>query len=243
MKAKQAVCQSNLNTIGKALAMYSGVSSGSTPFPLLDCTKGADPNVKPTDKNATDDVWDGEVGTGGMQNFWLVASGNKTTGAQDLVAPSAFHCPSDGRWAARTSATAAGWTSPYQYSYGVHFPYDKDADGKDNPARLSDDGMDGGVAILSDLNPGGPVTSTGTIRRPSNHPAAGEAILYRAGNVGFYASTKDSKGGMAGDDIYVNEKGVVGGLPASATDTSIIQSGRDAKPASATTKPAVKATN
>jgi hypothetical protein len=221
--------------------MYSGMSSGASPFPLLYGSKGADPNVVPTDKNATDNVWDGKVGTGGMQNLWLITASNATTSSQGLLAPSAFHCPSDGRWTGRTSAKAAGWTSPYQYSYGVHFPYDKDAAGKENPVKLSDDGMDGGIVIMSDLNPGGPVTSAGTIRQPSNHPSEGEVILYRAGNAAFYKSTKDSKAGANGDDIYVNEKNVAGGLPVSATDTSIIQSGRDAKPAGATTKPAVKA--
>jgi hypothetical protein len=80
--------------------------------------------------------------------------------------------------------------------------------------------------ILSDLNPGGPVTSASTARRPSNHPSEGESVLYRAGNVGFYDSVTDSKAGLNANDIYVNDAGVVGGVPLSADDTSIIQSGR-----------------
>jgi hypothetical protein len=36
----------------------------------------------------------------------------------------------------------------------------------------------------------------------------------------------DSKAGLNGNDIYVNDAGVVGGIPLSADDTSIIQSGR-----------------
>jgi hypothetical protein len=203
--AKKAVCQSNLNAIGKALAMYSGISSGSAPFPLIVSVGLPNSTTLGQSNDSTKGPFDTALGTNGMQNFWLITAANAATSSQGLLAPSAFHCPSDGNWLARNSTSQWGWVDMKNFSYGVTWCYDAPSSGGTaNPYKLSDDGLDGGIIIMSDLQPGGTAGAkvVQNTQKPSNHTNDGEALLYRAGNVGFYSSTVDSKAGQSGTEIY-----------------------------------------
>ncbi len=199
--AKQAVCQSNVNAVGKALALYSAVTSDQYPFPLLPMS--TDWNSTAVNTNAN--VW---LLTGsGMQNFWLLMKEN-------MVAASSFKCPSDSGYTTRTSTATYGWGVNTEYSFGVHNGGGSNA----TTALLSNPSLDGGVAILADRQPtaGGAVT---TSNLPSNHTSDGETVLYRAGNVAFYKSTANSNAGYSGDNIYTPYQAA----PATQYDTIIIQ--------------------
>ena len=235
----QVECQKNLSNIAKALALYSALSNDQFPWPLL-VAKG-DPNATVNEKTVAKKPFDSALGTCAMQNIWWLVD-------QEMVGEAAFHCPADGGWTKREAKEKYGWTLPTQFSYGMHFPYDQDAKGNDNPARLSDSNADSSLVVMADRNPGG---SVGEKNPPSNHPTEGEACARRDTSVFFYSRTKDSKAGidvdLEYDDIYVNNAGVAGGVPtdtkdkkgSGGRDTSICLTARDTK-ATSQTKPAQK---
>ena len=219
--AKQAVCQANLNAIGKAIAVYE--TSQNDHFPLLWNT--GDPNAV-LNANAADDVW-AIQSTNSMNNLSLLVR-------DGMLSIGTFHCLSDSGWLKRTETGRYGWTDLRQFSYGLHWPYGMEGS-KSNPAALwrpavgeevtgpaaagsGHSSLDGSFVIMAERNPGG---SVGPARNPANHFIDGQAILHRDYSVSFYKSVSDSNAGVGGDDIYTNGDGVAGGMPTSQTDTSI----------------------
>ncbi len=208
--AKQAACQANLNSMGKSIALYTTMSHDE--FPRL--WDSGDPNAK-LDQTGASTPWDIQS-RNGMNNVWLLVN-------EGMISASAFRCPSDERWRERATHAAAGWTDTREFSYGIHWPYAAAADGRTpNPAFPGYMNISGDLALMADRSPGGPVTSN---RPPSNHTHDGEGVLCRDYSVYFYKSTSNSHAGANGDDIYVNDAGTPGGLPQSATDTSIAPAG------------------
>lgn len=220
--ARQGACQANLSAIGKNFAIYGGTSEAN-PWPVL--MSQGDPNAPCNSTTVSDSLWEPwtagttqlstRLGSNAMQNVWVLIT-------SALGGPELFTCPSDptaGDVRRPTNAGGAtgnryGWTHDSQFSYGMHFPYLKDAAGNKNPAYLGDENLNGALVIMADRNPGGPV---GPGRPQSNH-GTGVMLLHKGGWVSWYASAADSKAGASydgtnGDDIYVNEKGVAGGLP------------------------------
>lgn len=218
--ARLAACQANLHGIGKSIGMYSDLSNHREPFPLLR-TMG-DPNAGLGKTTTSKDIWSSDLGTNSMQNVWLLEK-------EEMVSTSHFHCPEDPSWTPirheyPSTATSVptdmthedyGWGALTEFSYGMHFPYDADQSGTTNPARLSNRTLPSDFVIFADRNPG---RSVGDGQSPSNHPIDGQAILLRDGSVKVH---RDSRAGAAGDDVYVNSNGVAGGLPTTASDTSI----------------------
>jgi len=202
--AKQAACMANLNSVGKAIALYT--TNNDDQFPTL--WPQGNPNAA-LEATSHANVWSIRS-TNSMNNVWLLVK-------EGMVGENAFHCPSDKDWKPRAAPGTYGWADLGQFSYGMHWPYDGDGSTA-NPARLSDPNLDGGLAIMADRNPGGPV---GAGRKPSNHAKDGQAVLYRAYWVNFYKSLTDSKAGAAADDIYINTSRTAGGMPQDPNDTSI----------------------
>jgi len=133
---------------------------------------------------------------------------------------SVFHCPGDTERQERTSDATFGWSSPYEYSYSIQYPYRTDASKTNrNPASLTGNLQD--MVIFADRNPGGPV---GPGRVPSNHP--GTNTLWTDGTVKYFGSDKRSTVGADGDEIYANIGGVPGGMPEGPADTSLTLTGR-----------------
>ena len=199
--ARQAACQANLSAVGKAVIMYSALSSDQYPFPLI--RQVGDPNIAPsasTHINTDVGIFNGTaLGECGMQNIWPLIKEN-------LLGIDAFHCPSDGGWNKRPKNNTTdkyGWTDLTEFSYGVAWPYDAPASpvtaANKNQAQLSDSNAVAGLVIFSDRNPGGNVTAS---LKPANHSADGEAFLRRDSSVSFYKSIANSKCGYTGDDIY-----------------------------------------
>lgn len=237
-QARQAACMANLSTIGKGVALYSASTNDQYPFPLL--RSQGDP-MAPV--NATTvakeqlDMFKPAFGDCAMQNVWLLM------GERPFIHSEVFHCPSDGTWTKRTAAAKFGWTAPTEFSYGMHFPYDKDAAGTESAAKLSNADLDPGIVMFPDRSPGGAV---GPNLPPTNHGVHGEAYLKRDYSVSFYKSSEDSKCGYHGDDIYVNTYGKAGGVPTDAkdrkagTDTSICPSPASQPASAAGSAPASK---
>jgi hypothetical protein len=215
--ARQATCQANLSACGKAITMYSALSSDQFPFPLIkqyETVAGA--NAAPTGGNSVNvafesraGAWD-KLGGNSMQNVWLLMKEN-------LVGVDTFHCNTDGGWRERASTDKYGWTSLNEFSYGMTWPYDGESADKPNPAKLSDPNLNPGLVIMADRNPGGPVGKY----PPSNHSADGECLLKKDCSVMFFKGTRRSGAGYAGDDIYTNAAGQAGGMPRNGNDTSI----------------------
>ena len=226
--ARQATCQANLSANGKAIIMYSALSSDQFPFPLIKQYETvANANAALTRDNTTNVTFEKgwqDLGGNSMQNVWLLVKEN-------LVGADAFHCLSDGGWQTRGQSHGYrdgtykqwGWTSLNEFSYGMTWPYDGESESKPNGARLSDPNLNPSLVILSDRNPGGPVGKF----PPSNHPTDGMVILKKDGSVSFYKSTSNSFAGVGGpelgvtDDIYTNAAGQAGGMPSNGNDTSI----------------------
>ena len=225
--AKRAVCLNNLGNIGKGLVLYEEPNGL---FPLMEYREQApnSVNTAPTPGNTTDadsSQWAEAMGGSPMQNVWLLIRNS-------LAEEHHFRCPADRdhemRGQIESPVAAYGWNSPYNYSYGMHWPYHEDAAGKPNPAPLSGELHDD-MVIFADLNPGGPV---GPDRPPSNHGKLGTCVVTASGAARFMGETSsvfsfdDGPEPRGADEIYANQDGVAGGLPASATDTSMSLSGR-----------------
>jgi hypothetical protein len=222
---------SNLNGMGKALALYMAANDDRTPLIKMAESDASGVNSAPTPANQTDGdhssgEWETTLGDQAMQNVWLLVE-------EEIIDEKVFRCPADRKWRARP-ATGYGWTSPYQYSYGLHWPYVADAAGNENPAPLVQGKVADTAVIMADRNPGGPVGEDG--RKPSNHGKLGTGYLSFDCSVGWLGpddslvKRKTLLDRPVEDDIYTNAAGVAGGLPQSATDTSIALSGRELRP-------------
>ena len=233
-----AGCKGNLKGIGIAMLYYAEDVGGESPSlikPHEAVPNGA--NGTPTEANQTDydlggpdrqrtyrDATESEItweilGDQAMQNVWLMME----TG--HLADEKVFRCGGDRSWQRRDKEVAEyGWTDPHQYSYGMQWPYQADAAGNINPAPLGAPN----TVMMADLNPGGPVSKS---RPPSNHPKLGTNFLFSDAHVASSPRERSPRRmvstlGFEGDEIYTNAAGVAGGLPQSATDTSITLSGR-----------------
>jgi len=238
--AKQAACQANLNSAGKAIAVYQ--TSQDDLFPLLSNSGNPNTDTMQSDNNTT--LWDTNTGVcylskvGNaevfhMQNVWLLIK-------DGMVSTGTFKCPSDGDWTKRQTADRHGWVEYTEFSYGIHYPYADDGTAT-NPYALSNMNLDGGFPIMADRMPvdSGPANSVvkAFTVPPSNHFKDGEAFLTKGFSVSMYKSTEDSQAGLNSDDIYraqPNFTGPLGGLPVinpappapAIPDTSIGVSGR-----------------
>ncbi len=212
-------CQAHLKIISLGLLTYQQNNLSAAPLIKMDEAAPNGANIAPTADSQSDErfssgQWEAVLGDQAMQNVWLLIA------AEGYVDEDIFKCPGDKDWRPRDAAGRYGWTSPFQYSYGMQWPYATDADGNGNPALLSADTYRQGVVTFADQNPGGPV---GGSRSPSNHPKVGTNYLLADGVV---LVSRDGTSTFNGDEIYTNEDGLAGGLPQSEDDTSITLSGR-----------------
>lgn len=237
--ANQAVCGGNMNAGGKAIQLYMKENDERTPRLISAGNPHAQGSAIALEAYkldtwdrfffATDEPKDGGAITdvNAMQNVWLLIR-------KGLVTESAFQCPSDQGWKKRTKETGEtdaqgeainqyGWARSDQFSYGLHWPYDKDSAGTTvNPAPFDKD-LNGSVAVMADRNPGDGTQGVNdnikddgtpdavTKITPSNHRKDGENVLLMGGQVGFYKekgpedTPKDSLAGFNKDDIYVSQ--------------------------------------
>ena len=229
-EAKLVRCLTNLKATSTGMGAYKAANNDRTPVIRSAPSTTAGVNAAPTAETATDDEYGSAgvqsawtvLGDQGMQNVWLmIQSGD--------LKESVFKCPGDKDWEVRDSELKFGWTSSYQFSYSIQWPYAKDAAGNRNPAPFSAD-IRGDVAVLGDRNPGAPAEGEEFV--PSNHPLDGTNVL--AGDTP--QTIRDSSVIFSGeDDIYTaqatvgdwDEDPIYGGMPKNKTDTSLTLSPRD----------------
>ena len=213
--AKQAACQANLNTIGKACKLYSAGSQDRYPYPMI--STAGDPSIITVGTNANPFA----LSLNGMQNVWLLIQ-------QGLIGMNSFRCPSDNNWTQRDptiATTTYGWAATTQYSYGIQWPIDANNVGY----GLNNQNLDGGVIVFADRQPdwgGGKVdhNATNPTKTPSHHPKDGEAFLMNNGSAGFYKSLTDCKAN--GDEIYISATAGTVTIPQTNTDTVITPKSR-----------------
>jgi len=188
----QPACMSSLSACGKAMVMYSALSSDQYPFPLIKQYETvANSNAAPTAGNSINVAFEADpqgwskMGGNSMQNVWLLMKEN-------LIGVDAFRCPEDRGWQRRRAADRYGWTSLNEFSYGVAWPYDGENAEKPNPAKLSDPNLHPSMVIMADRNPGGPVGQF----PPSNHPTVGTSYLRKDSSVSFFKGTTSSLAGI-----------------------------------------------
>lgn len=231
-RARFVKCGSNFNTIGKQLRVYDRESAGVFPTvrraPVNSATKI---NDSPTDLTATDnwaEVRDpllNKLGYCAMQEVWpLIQTG--------MLNVTAFKCPNDTMWRPRMTELKYGWTSPYQFSYGIQWPYpgvgneDTLVATTVNKATPYGKKREDRLVVLADKNPGGQV-SAGR-KQHSNHPDIGACGVEAGGSAMLYDKPTDSKCGMNQNDIYVDNNeaktGVIGQshIPKDVDDTVIV---------------------
>ena len=227
--AKRAVCTSNLSAIGKAIELYMNENHDRPPLLNVHATYDPADVAVPSAQTQTDEAfctgsWESALGANPMQNVWLLI-------AEDMVQEDRFFCLADTAYEARTQTVDPpaeyGWVSPFNYSYGMHVPYDSG----NNAAPLNAETL-GGLVIFSDQMPyddnGYHIVDRrhDPARRPSNHPKLGTATLTLVGSVAT-TDAANSRCGIDGDEIYANvTSGIVGGIPEADDDTSIAKSGR-----------------
>ena len=228
--AKRAVCLNNLGNITKGMGTYEAANP-RYPTPLLDSQAVYDPDVLPipmpanqTNTQFRDDAtaW-APLGSHPMQNVWLMI-------ADFCINEVHFKCPADVAWFPRETVTAEprefGWVSPFNYSYGMHVPNSNSGDNRAPLSRARDN-----LVIFADQTPynvNGYHVIDGDARPhqyPSNHLDLGTCAATGGGSVAF-GEPDHSQLGARGDEIYANESGTIAGVPESATDTSIVPSGR-----------------
>jgi len=216
-QARQKACGQSLAGIGRGMLQYSGlVSESCLMLPMIADPNGTgkDPTIKISGLTGTDDgnlpVADlgGSGSINAMQNVWpLIYRG--------LCQENHFQCPSDDGYKVRqtiasgvTGGTAKryGWVNMNNFSYGVQWCYPVDGNNACDPTGVKMDEM---AVIMADRNPGGAVSGSGTVVKPSNHSKDGENVLYRGGSAKFYNKNTDSKAGKESDDIYVNNGGTI----------------------------------
>lgn len=189
----------NLSAIGKGLIMYADSNGG---FPLL--MAAGNPNAHVSQETAANDVFDPTLGSNAMQNIWLMVRNGD-------ISMDAFRCPVDKNLRKRTTWQKYGWTSPNEFSYGMHWPYDRDTAGRKNAAPLSDLRGNSRLVIMTEGNQGGWAN-----RHLTTHGQAFLPILRRDGSVDSLKEGMEPE-----DDWYSNRSGEVGGLPQSPLDSSI----------------------
>ena len=215
----QDSCGNRMACIGNGMLQYSGLSNESAVMlPMIADPNGTgrNPSAKIENIAGTDDPnlpveeLGGKGNINAMQNIWpLIYRG--------VCQENYFRCSMDEGYKQRQTIASGvdggkykryGWTEMNQFSYGVQWCY-PDANNK-NPCDPVSANMDEKAVIMAERNPGGAVSENGTKIKPSNHPNDGMNVLYRDGHVEFYPKTTDSKAGKDGDDIYVNNAGIIG---------------------------------
>jgi type II secretory pathway pseudopilin PulG len=233
--AQLGACKGNIKSIHGAIKLYE---AGEDRLPRLRRSPvvAADVNNAPTgstddDYDETGDEW-ADLGDQAMQNVWLmIANGN--------LGETAFKCPGDGEWDARPSGDGKyGWTTAYQYSYGLQWPYDDDGandNGAPFTAKMKDDLVIMADAANDNISAGDGIEEDSVQDGDSdNHGGHGVVVVTWSGTVNSHKG--DSLAGAGGDDIYSGGETdpTAGTMPTDADtddyegrkDTSIALSGR-----------------
>ena len=195
--AKRAICQSQLNGVGKAIMIYYADSKDTFPCIATNtngtltfdatCSTFSPGPYAPVTTLAINPVDNLSV---------LVYKGNLTW--------KMFLCPSTGskeRVRDDTSRYGFGGVAGTSYcDYGLHIPYmTMSTTGNINKAWLSAN-ADGGLAIMADRPPDPIMTSTNNFS--PNHNKEGESVLYAGGNVKWSEDTI-----IGGSTTYYNRAG------------------------------------
>ena len=228
-KARLGACQGNLHTLGVSLATYFEDEKYMPVIRRQPINSDEEVNSRPTENNDTDagygepdeeeNDWD-VLGDQAMQNVWLMIA---TAYVDQMV----FRCQADSEYEERGMQWLNyGWTSEYQYSYGLQWPYSRNIAGTRNQAGLTGN-MTGVVATMADYNPAVlddtiGVGETGSdFTDPSNHTKLGTNLLLANGSVKYHNEETDSLAGHGGDDVYTGgpeEADIVGAMPEYISD-------------------------
>jgi prepilin-type N-terminal cleavage/methylation domain-containing protein len=234
--ARQAACMANMSANGKAITMYSALSSDQYPFPMIQqYATWAAANTAPgagTHTAADFSAGWSALAANSMQNVWLLIK-------ESLLGVDAYHCPSDGGWGKRGFSLAAGttpdkygWYDGREFSYGVAYPYDGESATVLCGAKLSNPNLNPSIIIMADRNPITGAAYSSPRQAPANHSSDGMATLRRDSSVSFFKVNTSATGGStygagySGDDIYtsgVTTNGAGSGfaVPTSDSDTVI----------------------
>lgn len=248
-------CQANLRGIGTAMAAYRQDENDRMPVYQKAPVSDTAVNDAPIDSNETDygfgdteatSIKDTDwtvLGDQAMQNVWLLV-------ASDALAEGMFRCPADDEWQERGSdAKKYGWTSEFQYSYGMQWPYARSQVGnKKNSARLGSPS----TILMADYNPADYEDTEGIGEEggeePSNHRNNGTNVSLASGGADKYTKTDNSLAGSGNDDIYTagpKDSAKAGYMPGSIPkgsdrtyearkDSAIALGGRTVSPSSTT---------
>ena len=238
---RRAACQANLASHGVAFQAYKTEYQGKLPA----LVKGGDPGqplgpataVGGPDDTLRKKEFLAALGTNAMQNVWLMIAGTYIGGGD-----AAYKCPADRDWRQRRAAPGRedkskfGWTSPNEFSYGLHFPYAGTTQGKGGSPDKFDATWNwadpNGVVSADSESNGRPMYPDSGVYMADRNPRATWASAYPGnsnhedsvgyvtkGGSGEMVTTTDGKIGSGQDDIYVNRNAATpGGLPYVAPD-------------------------
>ncbi|MCY2929138.1 MAG: prepilin-type N-terminal cleavage/methylation domain-containing protein [Planctomycetota bacterium] len=132
--ARMNACKANLKAHGTAFFSYKDKNQGKLPVLYVAGNPGqklgspvtgtntswgtADASFNDSNTTTHDEMLSA-LGTNAMQNMWLLIDGGFIGGGEQ-----AYKCPNDQKWAARAVGSLKfGWTSAYNFSYSIQFPY------------------------------------------------------------------------------------------------------------------------
>ena len=207
--AKQAVCQSNLNSVGKAMMLYK--IDDKDRYPIMTDTYTPDPNSNAVVATTIAPFAAGYSFPAQQQCLWLLTY-------RGMLTEKTFLCPSTTDSLTDHTTLKYGFGNEKNVSYGIQQPTKKlTGVAQPNKAALTDS-LGGGVAIVADRGAasglyGEPIVDSLRKNRSQNHApnvrqdpmegtGEGESILYAAGNVLFFKG-KYNWAGAANNGIYV----------------------------------------
>ena len=245
--ANRVKCASNLSQIGKALLMYANDNQGNYPRTWYSASSAITLSLVGTYDNTGTDPFGTTTSTMNANNLpasiWLIMR-------NEDISSAVFVCPSSNASADSYGSTASqtlsavdrcNWTytgnmaTVCSYSYADCFP---SLTAVGSGYKLVE-GMDPGLAIMSDINPGItgavgavgvgdnvllPNTSSSALQKKygnsNNHGKDGQEVLYADGHVEFQTTCFC---GLNGDNIFacVGDTTTLGatGSPTNATDS------------------------
>ena len=205
--AKQAVCQSNLNSIGKAMMLYKGDDKDR--FPVMMDTYTPDPNSNAVVATTIAPFAAGYSFPAQQQCMWLLTY-------RGMLTEKSFLCPSTTDGLTDHTTLKYGFGNERNVSYGIQQPTKKLIGTTSLNKSALTDSLGGGVAIVADraFTPppvGGQYyngeSGFGNILkkfRSQNHVLEGESVLYTAGNVTFWKGSGNNAG-VGGNNIFVQD--------------------------------------
>ena len=210
-QANTAKCATNLRTIGQSFAIYASENHGNYPRTIY--VQGAPPTAG-TNPAAPDPFRAGGPAPNDVTAALFLLVRTERLPVENLICPynDVNQWQPDPGPDPRNRSNFTDYRHNLGYSYANPYP---DAVAEGAGYRLMNR-MNPALPVAADLNPG-----TGGIDNSINHEGRGQNVLYADGHVQWETTPLV---GIRGDNIYVNQRGMVNASPVDQSDSLLLPS-------------------